>query len=719
MRTAGKEKFFRALLWFFLLFFLLPVSPKAEEKMPVELQLAYGFAGNIKSGNSVPLTVSMTNHGRDFSGMLTIEIPVQGENQALGDALWMGNSQYGQAAGSRVYAYEKEISIKAEETLEETFYLELPVFESYLYVTVTEGDRTLGAASLAINTSENQQRLLVGVITADPKELEELDGLQVTLEGDYPQEAFVRAISLEAEDIYPDPQALGHLDILIADEDTAFTPDQQLAIDTWRQEGGYYLKKDQRSCVEMTEALIYGEGQETFYEKLNNAGTYTFGETGTLGAVPVRQSPSMMKYLILLLIYVFLAGPGIYLILKRKNRRKYLWIAICCLAVAFVALMAVLGRKTSVRAPVLTCNGSYIQRDNLWKEQLELGIQAPYNSEYQLYLDADYRLRPWEVGTDGARLTDSDFAEQIDIRMGQEKNKITISHVPSFRQNFFTLQKERRNEEKTGITAELLGTDQAVEGTIANQTPYTIDCAVFLMKNRAAVAGTIAAGESVKVKNLPLKACNPISMEDFVKDHFDFSEYPFPDYQKEYFSQMMVEAMYGLEDGEMILFGIVKNPDLSFQENSGYKIYGTVTANVDVQADWSSEGYTYCPNLEIYGTSEDGIFYEMDNVLYEQEIVVNYPAGTAESLTFSAGDRQEGAYYHSFDGAVAFYSWSQGVYVEVENWQRTFLRKELEPYLSGEGVLRVQYRQTTRERDGQEQKTRLLPYISAVRKADR
>ena len=57
--------------------------------------------------------------------------------------------------------------------------------------------------------------------------------------------------------------------------------------------------------------------------------------------------------------------------------------------------------------------------------------------------------------------------------------------------------------------------------------------------------------------------------------------------------------------------------------------------------------------------------------------------------------------------------------MEVENWQRTFLRKELEPYLSGEGVLRVQYRQTTRERDGQEQKTRLLPYISAVRKADR
>ena len=279
MKNEERKKYPAAVMLLFALLIFLVVPVRAAQQNPVEVQLACGFAGNIKSGSSVPLTVTMTNHGSDFRGMITIRVPVRGESQALGDTLWMGNGQYGQTIGNRIYTYEKEISMEAGETQEEVFYLEIPAFKSYLYVTVTDGSRALGDSSITLNPSENQQRLLVGVISADQEKLEELDGLQVMLEGDYLQESFVRAISLEPEDIYPNPQALGHLDILIADEDTSFTPDQQLALDAWQQEGGYFLKNDGRSYVEMARELIYEEHQEEFYQKLNNAGTYTFGET--------------------------------------------------------------------------------------------------------------------------------------------------------------------------------------------------------------------------------------------------------------------------------------------------------------------------------------------------------------------------------------------------------------------------------------------------------
>lgn len=718
MKNEERKKYPAAVMLLFALLIFLVVPVRAAQQNPVEVQLACGFAGNIKSGSSVPLTVTMTNHGSDFSGMITIRVPVRGESQALGDTLWMGNGQYGQTIGNRIYTYEKEISMEAGKTQEEVFYLEIPAFKSYLYVTVTDGSRALGGSSITLNPSENQQRLLVGVISADQEKLEELDGLQVMLEGDYPQESFVRAISLEPEDIYPNPQALGHLDILIADEDTSFTPDQQLALDAWQQEGGYFLKNDGRSYVEMARELIYEEHQEEFYQKLNNAGTYTFGETGLLGSVPVKKSPSMIKFLIFLLIYVFLAGPGIYLILKRRNRRRYLWLAICCLSVVFVVLMGILGRKTSVRAPVITCSGTYIQRGDLWQEKLDLGIQAPYNNEYQLYLNSSYRLLPWEIGTDGARYTGSTSGEQISIRTGGEKNKVTISHVPSFRQVFFTLQKDQRKEEGAGITARLSGTDQLVSGEIFNGTPYTIDCAVLLMKNRLAVAGTIGAGETVYPEKVPLESCSPIALEDFVKEHFDFSGYPFPDYQAEYFVQMLTDAMYALEDQEMILFGIVENPDLSFQENSGYKIYGTVTANIRIPMDWTNGGRVYCPNLEVYGNAEEDSYYDMDNTMFEQETTVDYPAGDVQSVSFSAGGQKEGQYYCPFDGTVAFYSWNDQAYVEVENWQRTFSETELAPYLSPDGILRVQYKMSAQNMDGRDGKTRVLPFISAVRKAD-
>ena len=262
MKNEERKKYPAAVMLLFALLIFLVVPVRAAQQNPVEVQLACGFTGNIKSGSSVPLTVTMTNHGSEFRGMITIRVPVRGESQALGDTLWMGNGQYGQTIGNRIYTYEKEISMEAGKTQEEVFYLELPAFKSYLYVTVTDGSRALGGSSITLNPSENQQRLLVGVILADQEKLEELDGLQVMLEGDYPQESFVRAISLEPEDIYPNPQALGHLDILIADEDTSFTPDQQLALDAWQQEGGYFLKNDGRSYVEMARELIYEEHRE-------------------------------------------------------------------------------------------------------------------------------------------------------------------------------------------------------------------------------------------------------------------------------------------------------------------------------------------------------------------------------------------------------------------------------------------------------------------------
>ena len=113
MKNEERKKYPAAVMLLFALLIFLVVPVRAAQQNPVEVQLACGFAGNIKSGSSVPLTVTMTNHGSDFSGMITIRVPVRGESQALGDTLWMGNGQYGQTIGNRIYTYEKEISMEA------------------------------------------------------------------------------------------------------------------------------------------------------------------------------------------------------------------------------------------------------------------------------------------------------------------------------------------------------------------------------------------------------------------------------------------------------------------------------------------------------------------------------------------------------------------------------------------------------------------------------
>lgn len=694
--------------------FLLAAWPRpaaAAQDARVAVEMSYGFQGNVRNGSSVPLTVTLTNRGGDFSGQLRLQVPVMASGQALGDSLWMGDNLG--SGDDRTYTYAKDIGMQAGETKTILLYPELPAFEAYLYASVISGDNVLGSQSLKVDISANSGRLLVGIVTNENIDLDELDGLQIRLNEAYPVETFVKAVRLKKDEVYPNPDALSHLDILIADQETEFSREQTLALDVWQENGGFYLVRDREPVKEMVEELVYGEEREVFAQKISELGSFILGETGILDSVPVKERPSMIKYVVLLLIYIFLVGPGLYLFLKRKHKRKYLWGCICGLSVFFVLLIGILGRATSVYAPFLSYSGVYQQWGDIWREDIKIGIQAPYNSQYQLYLNKEYRLTPWEIGTDGERLSDAGNGEQVEILLGEEKNKINISHVPVFRQSYFQLKRDSRKEEL--VTASLSGTDTELDGTITNQTPYTISQGILLMKNRAAVVGTLEAGERMELQDLPLETFSDISIPEFLKEYLDFSGYRFSQYEIDNYSRVMGELEANMESDQMVLLGIVENPDLSFQENSGYKICGSTLAQIWVEADWSKGSRTYCPNLEAYGTSEDGMFYPDSNLLYNGEMTVDYPVGSVETLRMTGASLSDKRYYVPFQGPLAFYDWEKGTYTEVEDWERTYLASELEPYLSEEGVLRVQYQPQDTGRSSQ---SSILPYVSVVRRAE-
>ena len=715
MSRIWKKGTVRRLVVIFL--FLLTVWPRpaaaAVQDDRVTVEMSYGFQGNVRNGSCVPLTVTLTNRGGAFSGQLRLQVPVMADGQELGDSLWMGDS-LGQSGDDRIYTYEKEIEMQAGETQTILLYPELPAFEAYLYISVISGGNVLGSQSLKVDASANNGRLLVGVVTSQNIDLEELDGLQIKLSGQYPVESFIKALRLSKDEICPNPDALAHLDILIADGDTEFSREQRLALDVWQENGGFFLTRDREPVKEMVEELVYGEEQEVFAQRISEMGSYILGEAGILDSVPVKERPSMVKYIVLLLIYIFLVGPGLYIFLKRKHKRSYLWGAICGLSVFFVLLIGILGRATNVYAPFISYSGIYQQWGDIWSEDIKIGIQAPYNSQYQMYLDKEYRLAPWEIGTMGARLSDSGNGEQVQILLGEEKNKVNISHVPVFKQSYFQLKKDSRTEKL--VTSSLSGTDTGLRGTLTNQTPYTIRQGILMMKNRAAVVGTLEAGKSMELEELPLTAFSDISISEFLKQYLDFSDYRFPQYEMDNYSRVMGELETNLENGQTVLLGIVENPDLSFQENSGYKIYGTMLAQIWLDVDWSEGSRTYCPNLETYGTSEDGMFFPDSNLLYNGEMIVDYPAGNIEILRMTAASLSNERYYIPFQGTMAFYDWEKGTYVEVEDWERTYLASELAPYLSDEGVLRVQY--LPQDTGRSLQASSILPYISVVRKAD-
>lgn len=720
MKITGKKRLPGLLLWIFAAAVLLLQHPETAcggtRDSQVEIQTTYGFGGCIKGGNSVPFTVRLHNTGMDFSGQLEIRIPMLADSVQLSDSIWMGGNSYGQNSNDRVYCYVKDLDMKAGETRTEVLYPQFPSYEGTVYTEVKSGENLLGSSSVKVDSTVNNSRILVGIVSGDLSGLEDLDGMQVKLESQYPVEAFVKAIPLTSQEVYPNPESLEHLDVLIADEGTLFTEEQQLALSVWQNNGGFYITRKQESLKKLTEDLIYGEQQEVFARKISESGSYVLGETGILDTVPIKDHPSVIRYLLLLLIYILLAGPGLYVILKKREKRNYLWVCLCGLSVLFVLLMGILGSRTSIRAPIISYNGLYIQEGDIWTEDLKFGIQAPYNEEVQMYVNSRYRLNPWETAANGGTLSAASAGENIGIALQDQKNKITIRQVPVFRQSYFTLKYNERRERDQRILSQLQGTDQDVSGFITNNTPYTLKDCVLMVRNRGMVLGTLESGESIRLDHQELEGFTDITLDRFLNQYLEFQNYRYPDYESENYNRIMNDAELEIADDQVLLLGIVQNPDLSFQENSGYDIYGTTMMKAYLNTDWSEEGRTYCPNLEAYGESEDGSFYRNSNLLYYGEMTVDYPAGDLIKLTMKGSVLADEQYYQPFRGTVAFYNWSKEEFVEIQDWEKTYTSLELTPYLSDKGILRIQYQAVGLNKNSQISYS--LPYLSAVRKAE-
>ena len=100
----------------------------------VKLDVQYGFQNNIKSNEAVPIRVKVECLNGFVSGKIKIEIPVQAEGD-LNASIWMSDME-GRNNKAQCYIWERELSLEEGAQKEEIFYIELPVYESYINVSV-------------------------------------------------------------------------------------------------------------------------------------------------------------------------------------------------------------------------------------------------------------------------------------------------------------------------------------------------------------------------------------------------------------------------------------------------------------------------------------------------------------------------------------------------------------------------------------------------------
>ena len=363
------------------------------------------------------------------------------------------------------------------------------------------------------------------------------------------------------------------------------------------------------------------------------------------------------------------------------------------LSVLFLGIVALLGTGTRLTAPVLTMRRMYTQQDHIWGETMQLGVQAPYNSTYQLYLDKSYHLTMSSESGYSVEEVNTDITDKVEIYEKEDCYKLTFSRLPVFAGNAFFLNRDHAVSPEEEIQIHASGDNEHIEGRWKNPTGYRIENAILVLTNRIVFLGDLEPGEEGTFSE-KIHSYGNGGLEKILRKYLDLKDAEYPDYAVNAVMEQVWDAQRKETEG-VCLLGTISNSDTSFEMNSGYEVDGISQFYMPVDISWQKEeGTIFCPNAEVLASVESGSATAGTNLMYGQDAVLNYDLsglGEITEIKFFKPEYDDPKYFEPFRGQVAFYCWSSGEYETISKWEKLFDGTELEKYLSAEGTLRVRY----------------------------
>ncbi len=444
-----------------------------EEGIRMEAQI--GYDGTVLCGRWVPLRMELTAGDAPYEGQVCVDIGVK-------------------------HAYYDRLCLPVSLNAGETKVVSLPVrplVEQDSFNVTLESEGGIDAQSTAVARAlVPEDALVIGAVGGQKALCEALGAIEErSIHGEL---EVICAIPLDGES-FPDEQCeLEAFDALVLSETTVSAEQVRENIATWQKKGGVLIEgaAAQENAVAQAHAIFeeikaqqieYGTMQRESYN-------YVYGE-GLSSNLRVNRGEGILPAVLLLAAYVLLAGGGLYLLMKRLDRSKDLWIAIPTACLVLCALMTVMGAKMALNKPVsVSAHVTHIDREGGVKAQ-ELAL-----------LNIPSQERVTVTTKDGCPVSRMEYAGfsawvKMDESEMELRDVITQGDTPSIELIGQATWKKR---------ALLIGHDAAPQGEIIasahmeedglhiaveNRTDQPIRDAMLLTELGFAKAGDLAAGE--------------------------------------------------------------------------------------------------------------------------------------------------------------------------------------------------------------------------------
>lgn len=238
--------------------------------------------------------------------------------------------------------------------------------------------------------------------------------------------------------------------------------------------------------------------RSTYHQEGENGGIrYTYNLTNALGIIDMEKSGINYNFLkVLIIIYVILAGPAVYLILARLKKRELYWIAVPAMALLFVGVVSIAGRGFKI-ADTTVCSVTFIDAGGSGEAGSVLYAYSADHDDWQISLAEECAYAGPLQGNYGWTSDPLDYYYHVTEDMSG--TSVGIRPGASFETTMFC--RKAANPVEGELLAENIevNANRRAKGYVTNETGYDFSYMLIFDNGYFAVVRGIEDGERVNL----------------------------------------------------------------------------------------------------------------------------------------------------------------------------------------------------------------------------
>ena len=483
------------------------------------------------------------------------------------------------------------------------------------------------------------------------------------------------------------------------------------------------------TAYDLQDLEAYGRSESSFMDdlftsilgedRISKLSSYIYGSSGeeywaVQGAINtgnVEKLPNIGLYVLVTAVYIGLAGPGLYLFLKKREMRNYYGAGLAACAVVFTVILYAMGAKTRFHGTFITYASVEDVTGDTVTETSYINLRNPYSRPYEVKVDPAYAISPvtrdvYYYG-EGRRRFTGDEDEKVSVQYGQDGTSMRVRDAAAFDSQYFCLTRQEENEEDGGLTGYVRYYGGEVSGTVTNQFGFDLEDAAVILYGRLIPIGDMKAGETVDLSGLETFSSpvnDPYSVAAFLTG---LSRYERADINDSgYMSALertnllvfyMQNSLQGYRSEAKAVAFRPEGEEKEADWMEHYDAFGLTMLTSSLEVDGSEGRMRYRSALLKRAESIQGSYDPAGNMIYSQEpATVSYFLGGDLEVTrvefcpvdpVFAGDEDSGR--RIFAGDMYVYNHVTGNFDQMTD---TVLEgEELRVYLSPENELTVRF----------------------------